>query len=426
MIPRAGSSHSKKVLFVSTHFPYDFRKSTTGTFKRMRVFLDALKDRVSLHLLFYYPPYLDVDAQRVSETKSALRSEWLLDDFDVTVCKQEREPNDSKTLWARYGSRALTIHRQLGFVCTSGPQQLRIFEECLEDRPDFVFIHRLMCICPALRTRRPLPPMFMDLDDVEHRALCRDISQPPMWGTKRLYYLHLPAMVWGERRGIKLTRKSFVCSALDERYLTHTWKLSNVRAIPNAIHLPGDQPLSRGPVLLFLGGFGYPPNARAAEHLILRIWPLIRNACPESSLVIAGGDPERIACYEQAHGGVEYTGFVDDLEALYARARVVCCPLQTGGGTRIKVIEAAAYGKPVVSTLIGAEGLEFEEGREILLRDDPRDFADACIKLLRDEALCVQIGQAASAKAAKLYDRRNVIRMIQQEIFGSLEATTPG
>lgn len=426
MIPRTGTAHLKKVLFVSTHFPYDFRKNTTGTFKRMRVFLDALKERVSLRLLFYYPPYLDVDARRVSETKSALQSEWLLDDFDMTVCRQEREPDDSKRLWARYVSRAFTFHRQLGFVSTSGPEQLRIFEECLEDRPDFVFIHRLVCICPALRTRRPLPPMFMDLDDVEHKALCRDISQPPMWGTKRLYYLRLPAMIWGERRGIKLTRKSFVCSALDEGYLTHTWKLSNVRAIPNAIQLPGSQPLSRRPVLLFLGGFGYPPNARAAEHLILRIWPLIRDACPESSLVIAGGDPEMIACYGQAHGRVEYTGFVDDLEALYARARVVCCPIQTGGGTRIKIIEAAAFGKPVVSTLIGAEGLEFEEGREILLRNDPRGFADACIRLLRDEALGIQLGQAARAKAAKLYDRRNVIRMIQEEIFGSLEATAAG
>jgi glycosyltransferase involved in cell wall biosynthesis len=110
-----------------------------------------------------------------------------------------------------------------------------------------------------------------------------------------------------------------------------------------------------------------------------------------------------------------YTDFVDDLNTLYGKTQIVCCPIRTGGGTRIKIIEAASYGKPVVSTRVGAEGLEFEDGTEILLRDEPHQFAD--------EALRSRIGQAARAKATKLYDRRNVIGLIQREIFGSLDAT---
>src|SRR4030095_7177078 len=96
-----------------------------------------------------------------------------------------------------------------------------------------------------------------------------------------------------------------------------------------------------------------------------------------------------------------------------------CCPIRTGGGTRIKVIEAAAYGKPIVSTHVGAEGLEFEDGREILLRDEPQAFADACIELFRDGSLSSSLGQTARAKAIKLYDRQHVIQLIQQELFGS-------
>jgi hypothetical protein len=408
------------VLFISTHFPYDSQRSATGTYKRMRVFLDALKERVSLRLLFYYPPYLNVDARSIEDAKATMRHEWGLTDVDLVVSKQEREPDDSKNLWDRYVLRAVSMHRQLGFVCTSGPEQLRIFERCLEDRPDFIFAHRLMAMCPALRTRRSLPPIFLDLDDVEHKAFYRDISQPPLWGTKRLYYLQLPAMLWGERRAIKLARKTFVCSTADQHYLGDTWRLPHVKAIPNSIHIPEPQAISDEPVLMFLGGYGYLPNAIAAEYLVLRIWPLIRREYPKSRLVIAGGSPERIACYGQPQTGVEYSGFVEDLDALYRRARVVCCPIRTGGGTRIKVIEAAAYGKPIVSTHVGAEGLEFEDGREILLRDEPQAFAEACIELFRNGSLSSSLGQAARAKAINLYDRQHVIQLIQQELFDSL------
>jgi ABC-type protease/lipase transport system fused ATPase/permease subunit len=279
------------VLFISTHFPYDSQRSATGTYKRMRVFLDALKERVSLRLLFYYPPYLNVSGRSIEDAKATMRHEWGLTDVDLVVSKQEREPDDSKNLWDRYVSRAVSMHKQLGFVCTSGPEQLRIFERCLEDRPDFIFAHRLMAMCPALRTRRSLPPIFLDLDDVEHKAFYRDISQPPLWGTKRLYYLQLPAMLWGERRAIKLARKTFVCSTADQQYLVDTWRLPHVKAIPNSIHIPEPQAISDEPVLMFLGGYGYTPNAIAAEYTGYAF--LVRAAAEADARAVAAGDLPR-------------------------------------------------------------------------------------------------------------------------------------
>ena len=409
-----------KALFVSTHFPYDVRRNASGTFKRMRVFLDALKERVSLRLLFYHVPNLEVDARRIEQTKAELQTEWGLDALELVVCREQREPDDSKRFWSRYFSRAVSMHRQSGFVGTSGPEQLRVFEDCLSDRPDFIFAHRLPAICPALKSKRHLPPLFMDLDDIEHKAFYRNIPQPPMWGTKRLLYAHLPAMMIGERRAIKLTRMSFVCSVLDQQYLAHKWGLANVRIVPNSIRLPGRQPLCGEPVLLYLGAYMYPPNAIAAERLITGIWPLVRKSYPRARLLIAGPSPERIACYGQPHAGVEYTGFVEDLDVLYRGVRAVCCPILTGGGTRIKIIEAAAHCKPVVSTRAGAEGLDFEDGQEILVRDRPQAFADACVELLRNDALCARLGQAAREKTEARYDRRAVIELIQSEVFGAL------
>ena len=409
-----------KALLVSTHFPRQFQQGVSGTYKRMLTIIDALREKASLRLLFYYTPELDFDAQGAAEAAASLKREWGLADVDVVLCRQDPDPTHGDRLWKGYLSRTSSIHRQAGYVRTSGNAQLRAFEACLDDRPDFIFAHRLNTMCPILLTKRDLPPVYMDLDDVEHRVFLRDVSQPPVWATKGLLYLQWPALFWGERRAIKQTRKTFVCSHVDEQYLTHRCGLPNVAVVPNSIRIPEPQPAVNDPVLLFLGMYGYAPNAVAADYLVTRIWPLVRAARPEARLIVAGARPELIPAFNQPTPSVEYTGFVPDLDALYRRTRAVCCPIQSGGGTRIKIIEAAAYGKPVVSTRVGAEGLDFEDGREILLRDDPRVFADACIELLENDALCGTIGDAARNKATALYDRRNVIERIQREIFTSL------
>jgi glycosyltransferase involved in cell wall biosynthesis len=87
--------------------------------------------------------------------------------------------------------------------------------------------------------------------------------------------------------------------------------------------------------------------------------------------------------------------------------------LLRGGGTRIKIIEAAAYGKPIAATRLGAEGLDMRDGHELLLRDDPESFAQACIQLLSDFALCERLGHAAYESVIRHYDRANIISLIQ-------------
>ena len=97
-----------------------------------------------------------------------------------------------------------------------------------------------------------------------------------------------------------------------------------------------------------------------------------------------------------------------------------CAPILSGGGTRVKIIEAAAYGRPVVSTLIGAEGIEMEDGHEIFLRDDPRSFAEMCIHLLNDYEFCEKMGKAAHAAVVNKYDQIKIKSMIQEIIKESL------
>jgi glycosyltransferase involved in cell wall biosynthesis len=118
--------------------------------------------------------------------------------------------------------------------------------------------------------------------------------------------------------------------------------------------------------------------------------------------------------------GVEFTGFVEGLDDLYRQSRVICAPILSGGGTRVKIIEAAAYGKPIVSTRIGAEGIEMQDGKEIFLRDDPASFAKVCIRLLNDHDMCEKMGTAARSIAIKEYDEMKIRQNIQRIIQDSL------
>jgi glycosyltransferase involved in cell wall biosynthesis len=101
--------------------------------------------------------------------------------------------------------------------------------------------------------------------------------------------------------------------------------------------------------------------------------------------------------------GIEALGFVENLAPIYAAAMIAVCPVRRGSGTRIKIIEAAVNKRPVVSTTVGAEGLTFKPGVEILTVDDARGFADACIGLFRDPAQAALIGEAAAQHARSAY-----------------------
>lgn len=172
---------------------------------------------------------------------------------------------------------------------------------------------------------------------------------------------------------------------------------------------------------MFLGGYYYFPNLNAANFLIEQIWPQISKARPDAKLIMAGTCPENIRSYYAKVPGVEFTGFVEDLDKLYARTRIVCCPILSGGGTRVKIIEAAAYGKPIVATPIGAEGLSMHDDNELLIRTSADEIVQACLQLLSNDNLCQRLGTAAHQKTILQYDRGHVIQLIQNHVKTALE-----
>ena len=405
-----------RILFVSAHLPSDLHTESQGMYKRMRMFVDALKEIAQLDMLFYVSPETKLSEAAIAQLKQEFAQYWQVD-VNLFLCPQQLAAGSKLK---QQGAGIVNFFQQGGFVSTSGSAQVLALESRLAHNPDAIFAHGLQAMCPALLTSKPLPPIFFDLDNIEHVMFMRQIRQPPTRLRTLLYYLQVPTLWRGEQQAIRLAKQTFVCSEHDRRYLAEQKRLSGITVVPNALTIPAPQPLTAEPTLLLLGAYHYYPNINAANFLIEQVWPQVLQAMPTARLIIGGKEPHHIRSYDKGVPGVEFTGFVDDLDALYRRSRVVCCPIFSGGGTRIKMIEAAAYGKPIVATHIGVEGLEMTDGQEFLLRNHPQEFAEACLELLRNDALCDRLGNAARSVAIQHYNRSNIVQHIQQSIQSEL------
>lgn len=411
-----------RVLLVSLSFPDDPAK-VHGVFRRLDLFVDALAPIGQMELLFFVDEQVDVSEAAVERFRSELSARWQ-SEFELTLVRREAAP-ERLSRWDAYVSPAIYAFRQPGLHRASGPRQREALEAALDRRPDLLFVHRLTAMVPVLETDRALPPVVFDLDDIEHRAFARDISQPPTWPGKYLRYLQVPALWWAERRALARAECTFVCSPGDAEYLWRTMRVRGVEVIPNAVEVPEPVALPQAPTALLLGSLGYAPNQNAAIHLMREIWPRVRKRVPDAALTIAGPNPEAVPGHDDPPAGVTFSGFIENLAQLYADTRVVCTPIFAGGGTRIKVIEAGAYGRPVVSTTLGAEGLDLQNEREILLRDDPDSFSAAVAELMLDDERARRIGEAARARVERTYDRGKIIERIRAVVLSSLRTRRP-
>ncbi len=193
-----------------------------------------------------------------------------------------------------------------------------------------------------------------------------------------------------------------VCSEPDLRALG----VPNVVILPNGVDLPAG-PLGGGvhaseTTLVFPGKMTYAPNLDAAYYLARELLPELIRVVPSVRVMIAGRAPS--ALQEIASDHLEVTGYVDSMSEVLRRADAVIVPLRAGGGTRIKILEAWAHGLPVVSTTVGAEGLDASDGIDLLIADDPVDFAAACRRVLTDHQLRTELTTAGLARVAEHFD----------------------
>jgi glycosyltransferase involved in cell wall biosynthesis len=172
--------------------------------------------------------------------------------------------------------------------------------------------------------------------------------------------------------------------------------------------------------VIFFGAHNYFPNADGLRFLFAEIWPLVLAARPSTQLRVVGPlPPPDIVALRPPN--VTFEGYVKDIVAEVGRAAIAIAPLRIGGGTRLKIVEAMALARPVVATSIGAEGIEVQHDRDLLLADAPREFAGAVLRLLAQPAEAAELGLRGRRLVEKAYSWDTSASRLEQLIEELIE-----
>jgi glycosyltransferase involved in cell wall biosynthesis len=170
---------------------------------------------------------------------------------------------------------------------------------------------------------------------------------------------------------------------------------------PNALPLVAEAEVREEHVIAFSGNLEYDPNVDAVRYFRGRIWPQLRSRWPKLVWRLIGKNPRAVARFLRGDSRIQLTGPVENAVGALAAAQVAIVPLRAGSGTRVKILEAWAASRPVVSTTLGAEGLQSTDGEHLILAEGPEEFAAAVTRLLESEELRKRLGRAGR----RLYER---------------------
>ena len=325
--------------------------------------------------------------------------------------------------WLRGRLRWL-LHRDLpsNIACKDLAKLHRFFRRWAADHYDLAWFYG----APSYLAVRDLvhAPCVVDFADLEDVVRDRQLAVLDRARWQERLRLRLDRSRWArlQRRIAREAKCVVVCSEHDRERLGDP----RVRVIANGYE-PPERPLGRlevgdPPTLLFPGTMKYAPNADGARHFVNEIPPRIHQRLPDARLRIVGRANAEVDALA-SNPGVTVTGPVPHIEDELARADAIVVPLRAGSGTRIKLLEAFAHRIPTVSTTIGSEGLDVENGRELLLADAPQEFADACVRLLTDVELRAAVVKAAQEKYRTRH-RWPYIRSRFADLVRDLDAVT--
>jgi glycosyltransferase involved in cell wall biosynthesis len=211
--------------------------------------------------------------------------------------------------------------------------------------------------------------------------------------------------------------KCIAFSQLDKENITGLSGASNIVVNPSCIEpaYGGEGPPSHEEknTIIFFGLLNTPANDDAVRFFCRRIFPEVRKRIPDAKFLIAGKYPSGYVVRLTRDPAIKVLGLISDMKGLLERAALVVVPLRLGGGIRIKILEAWACGKAVVSTAVGAEGVEVADGKDIVIADSPIDFANKVVELLGDDAKRKELGQAALKKVREYYTPERIVKNLE-------------
>lgn len=277
--------------------------------------------------------------------------------------------------------------------------------------------------------------LYVDFDDIESLAAWRRVPfLRQSAGTAMTIVEAMESLEFRflERKILRQADAVSICSAIDRERLQNRTPRARVDVLPNSYPLmdqlsprpPGPRPME----ILFVGAMGYRPNEEGILWFHREVLPRIREQYPgEVRLCIVGRQPGASVLALSKDPSITVTGGVESVTPYYERADIVIVPVRFGSGTRIKILEAMSLGRPVVSTPVGAEGLDLEPEKDLLIADTAAEFAEACIELCRNEEKWRSLVENGRCRIAALYDRARVQEQLLGLIFPEmlLSSTSP-
>jgi glycosyltransferase involved in cell wall biosynthesis len=271
--------------------------------------------------------------------------------------------------------------------------------------------HFDVAVCDFLDAAANFPshltiPTILFQHNVESEIWRRHATTERNLAKRLVYQVEFKKMLSYEQSAVRKFHHIIAVSEHDRHLMSEWTDSARITVVPTGVDLQQYRP---GPVsgtvdllVLFVGAMDWEPNVDAVEYFCRDIWPSIQAKVSAARFRIVGRNPHR-RVQKLASSSVEVTGPVPSVVDHLRESAVVVVPLRVGGGTRLKIYEAMATGKAVVSTSVGAEGLDVHHGQDIVLADVPVAFAGAVTALLQDVELRRRYERAAAALAAK-YD----------------------
>jgi polysaccharide biosynthesis protein PslH len=275
----------------------------------------------------------------------------------------------------------------------------RIVDE-LARRRKFDIVHGFMLRMAPYLQQVEAPRVLDALDSMELRMRRNvEVERPPR---RWLFREELRRVASAELAVASLVDAVLVASEHDKE----SFATDKVEVVPNGVDASAFAPdlAARRPgAIVFSGTMSYPPNVRAASWFADECFPLVRNAVPDASFVIAGAAPARELRELARRPGILVTGFVQSMPETLNQATLAVAPMQSGAGIQNKILEAMACGLPLVTTTIGLGGIAAITGRDLLVADSPTEFADAVVSVLREPERARELGENARARVLADY-----------------------
>ncbi len=288
----------------------------------------------------------------------------------------------------------------------------------IADRSGADVLHLDMLHLWELAAAAPQLPVVLVEHNVESALFERRVEHAPSLPMRRFLERQLRKLRRYEIAACQSADWVATVSEADAVLIRELAHSSRVSVVPNSVDTEFFRP-SNAPRddahLVYVGGLSWTPNLDAIEYFSTRILPLIRERVPNVTLTVVGEIPNaRVAARCLSGSGVTLTGLVNDIRPIVSRATAFVVPLRIGGGTRLKILDALAMGKAVVSTSIGCEGLKLQHEREILVADDPERFAAQVLRVIEDPALAERLGKAGRRCVEEHYQWTAAAELMQE------------